>query len=97
MMEKPAQKNFLGLKRIDHVHFYVRDLEKATKRYIDGFNFHTVARASSRCIGQVGLLRGVFCDSVVLNQNKIAFVFTEPKLNSEITEHVKKHGDEFGE
>lgn len=90
-MKKPVQKNFLGLKRIDHVHFYVRDLDKATDRYIRGFNFHTVAGANNACIG---LPYSVPCHSVVLNQNKIVFVFTQPRLNdSEITEHIKKHGD----
>lgn len=90
-MKRLAQKNFLGLKRIDHVHFYVQDLGEVTKRYIHGFNFHTVARATSRCLG---LPYSISCDSIVLNQNRIAFVFTQPWLsNSEITEHIKKHGD----
>lgn len=90
-MEKPVQKNFLGLKRIDHVHFYVRDLKKAIRRYVDGFNFRIVARATNRSIG---LPDTVHCDSIVLNQNRITFVFTQPIGNDgEIAKHVNRHGD----
>jgi len=67
----------------------VRDLEEATKRYINGFNFHIIARATNRSIGLPDLIE---CDSIVLNQNKIAFVFTQPtKNNSQIAKHIDKH------
>jgi len=88
-----VQKNPLGLKRIDHIHFYVRNLEKTIKRYINGFNFNVGARAYHQCAG----LRGFQpCRSILLNQNKIVFVFTQPDGlgdNHPIAEHVKKHGD----
>ena len=85
-MEKSTQKNFLGLKRIDHVHFYVRDLKEAIRRYVDGFNFHTVAKATDRSMGLPDIIP---CDSVVLNQNRITLVFTQPRGNDgQIAKHV---------
>ena len=90
-MEKNTQKNPLGLKRIDHIHFYVRDLGEATRRYIKGFNFNIVAKATNGCIG---LPDNVPCHSVVLNQNRIAFVFTQPTGNdNQIAKHINRHGN----
>jgi 4-hydroxyphenylpyruvate dioxygenase len=86
------QDNPLGIKRIDHVHFYVNDIDQFRARYVDRFNFSVSLSANNRCFGLPG---NTFCESVLLNQNRINFVATQPNMRHEsyIRDHLAKHGD----
>lgn len=85
------QENPLGIRAIDHLHFYVHNIEAASARYLRSFGFSRIARARDLCLGVPG---SVMCRSDVINQNRITFVFTEPRdQKSEIWRQVAKHGD----
>ncbi len=85
----PLAKNvdFLPLLGTDHVEFYVGNAKQAAYYYRKAFGFQPLAYAGP----ETGVRDRA---SYVLKQGKICFVFTT-SLNpqSEISEHVKKHGD----
>src|SRR5688572_1938657 len=80
-------QDFLPLKGIDHVEFWVGNAKQAAHYYRALWGFTPVAYA--------GLETGVRDrSSYVLVQNDIRFVFTAPlSPEGEIAEHVAKHGD----
>ena len=84
--EAEAQ-DFLPLKGIDHVEFWVGNAKQATHYYRALWGFTPVAYA--------GLETGVRDrSSFVMVQNDIRFVFTAPLTpEGELAEHVAKHGD----
>jgi 4-hydroxyphenylpyruvate dioxygenase len=79
--------DFLPLLGTDHVEFYVGNAKQAAYYYRKAFGFQPLAYAGP----ETGVRDRA---SYVLKQGKICFVFTT-SLNpqSEISEHVKKHGD----
>jgi 4-hydroxyphenylpyruvate dioxygenase len=80
-------QDFLPLKGIDHVEFWVGNAKQAAAYYRALWGFTPVAYA--------GLETGVRDRaSYVLVQNEIRFVFTAPLTpDGEVAEHVRKHGD----
>ncbi|HEX2843631.1 MAG TPA: VOC family protein, partial [Candidatus Limnocylindria bacterium] len=80
-------QDFLPLKGIDHVEFWVGNAKQAAHYYRALWGFTPVAYA--------GLETGVRDrSSFVMVQNDIRFVFTAPlSPDGEIAEHVAKHGD----
>jgi 4-hydroxyphenylpyruvate dioxygenase len=80
-------QDFLPLKGIDHVEFWVGNAKQAAAYYRALWGFTPVAYA--------GLETGVRDrSSYVLVQNDIRFVFTAPLgPEGEIAEHVARHGD----
>jgi 4-hydroxyphenylpyruvate dioxygenase len=81
------ERDFLPLKGIDHVEFWVGNAKQAAHYYRALWGFTPVAYA--------GLETGVRDrSSFVMVQNDIRFVFTAPLgPDGEIAEHVAKHGD----
>ena len=82
-----AAADFLPLKGIDHVEFWVGNAKQAAAYYRTLWGFTPVAYA--------GLETGVRDRaSYVLVQNDIRFVFTAPLTDTgELAEHVRRHGD----
>src|SRR5512132_3357703 len=82
-----AAADFLPLKGIDHVEFWVGNAKQAAAYYRALWGFTPVAYA--------GLETGVRDRaSYVLVQNDIRFVFTGPlSPEGEVAEHVTQHGD----
>ena len=80
-------QDFLPLKGIDHVEFWVGNARQASAYYRALWGFTPVAFA--------GLETGVRDRaSYVMRQNDITFVFTAPLTpDGEIAEHVQRHGD----
>jgi 4-hydroxyphenylpyruvate dioxygenase len=80
-------QDFLPLKGIDHVEFWVGNARQAAHYYRALWGFTPVAYA--------GLETGVRDrSSFVMVQNDIRFVFTAPiSPDGEIAEHVARHGD----
>ena len=80
-------QDFLPLKGIDHVEFWVGNAKQAAHYYRALWGFTPVAYA--------GLETGVRDRaSYVMVQNDIRFVFTGPlSPDGEIAEHVHRHGD----
>ena len=80
-------QDFLPLKGIDHVEFWVGNAKQAAAYYRALWGFTPVAYA--------GLETGVRDRaSYVLAQNEIRFVFTAPLTpDGEVADHVRKHGD----
>lgn len=82
-----TKKDFLPLRGVDFVEFYVGNAKQAAHFYKTAFGFQSVAYAGP----ETGMRDRA---SYVLRQNKITFVFTSPlHPEHEISEHVKKHGD----
>jgi 4-hydroxyphenylpyruvate dioxygenase len=79
--------DFLPLKGIDHVEFWVGNAKQASHYFRTLWGFTPVAYA--------GLETGIRDrSSFVLVQNDIRFVFTAPLTpDGEVAEHVRKHGD----
>ena len=79
--------DFLPLNGTDYVEFYVGNAKQAAYYYLTAFGFQPLAYS--------GLETGnKERTSYVLVQDKIRFVFTTSLVpDSEIGEHVKKHGD----
>ena len=79
--------DFLPLLGTDHIEFYVGNAKQAAYYYRKAFGFQPLAYAGP----ETGVRDRA---SYVLKQGKVCFVFTT-SLNpqSEISEHVKKHGD----
>ena len=82
-----AAADFLPLKGIDHVEFWVGNAKQAAVYYRALWGFTPVAYA--------GLETGVRDRaSYVMAQNDIRFVFTAPISDTgELAEHVRRHGD----
>ncbi len=80
-------QDFLPLKGIDHIEFWVGNAKQAAAYYRALWGFTPVAYA--------GLETGVRDRaSYVLVQNDIRFVFTAPLTpDGELADHVRKHGD----
>jgi 4-hydroxyphenylpyruvate dioxygenase len=80
-------QDFLPLKGIDHVEFWVGNARQAAAYYRALWGFTPIAYS--------GLETGVRDrTSYVMRQNDITYVFTAPLTpNGEIAEHVHKHGD----
>jgi 4-hydroxyphenylpyruvate dioxygenase len=82
-----ATEDFLPLKGIDHVEFWVGNAKQAAAYYRALWGFAPVAYA--------GLETGVRDrSSYVMVQNDIRFVFTAPLSDTgDLAEHVRRHGD----
>jgi 4-hydroxyphenylpyruvate dioxygenase len=82
-----ADTEFLPLKGIDHVEFWVGNAKQAAAYYRALWGFTPLAYA--------GLETGVRDRaSYVMVQNDIRFVFTAPLTDTgELAEHVRRHGD----
>src|SRR5579864_7603768 len=79
--------DFLPLNGTDHIEFYVGNARQAALYYQHFFGFELVAYAGP----ETGVRDRA---SYVLQQNKIRFVLTTSLVpDSEINNHVKKHGD----
>ncbi|HVA87110.1 MAG TPA: 4-hydroxyphenylpyruvate dioxygenase [Candidatus Saccharimonadales bacterium] len=80
-------QDFLPLKGIDHIEFWVGNARQAAAYYRSLWGFTPVAYS--------GLETGVRDrSSYVMVQNDIRFVFTAPLTpEGEIAEHVRRHGD----
>ena len=80
-------KDFLPLMGTDYVEFYVGNAKQAAHFYKTAFGFQSYAYAGL----ETGMTDRV---SYVLKQDKIRLVLTTAlNSQSEIGEHVKKHGD----
>lgn len=81
------EQDFLPLNGTDYIEFYVGNAKQASLFYQHCFGFELIAYA-----GPETGIRGKA--SYVLKQDKIRLVLTSSlEPNSEIAEHVKKHGD----
>lgn len=80
-------QDFLPINGTDHIEFYVGNAKQSAKFYQHTFGFDLVAYAGP----ETGVRDKA---SYVLRQNKITFILTTSlQPESEISEHVKKHGD----
>jgi 4-hydroxyphenylpyruvate dioxygenase len=81
------ETDFLPINGTDHIEFYVGNAKQASLYYQHCFGFELVAYAGP----ETGVREKA---SYVLQQNKIRFVLTTSlQPDSEINNHVKKHGD----
>ncbi len=81
------QQDFLPINGTDHIEFYVGNAKQASLFYQHCFGFELIAYAGP----ETGVRDRA---SYVLQQDKIRFVLTTSLTpDSEIEEHVKKHGD----
>jgi len=79
--------DFLPINGTDHIEFYVGNAKQSALFYQYGFGFELVAYAGP----ETGVRDRA---SYVLRQNKITLVLTTAlQPDSEIAEHVRKHGD----
>src|SRR6478736_4133328 len=79
--------DFLPINGTDHIEFYVGNAKQASLFYQHCFGFELIAYAGP----ETGVRDRT---SYVLKQDKIRFVLTTSLVSdSEISEHVKKHGD----
>ena len=86
VLAQPTQ-DFLPLKGTDHIEFYVGNAKQSAYYYQAAFGYELVAYAGP----ETGLRDRA---SYVLQQGKIRLVLTTSLLpDSEIAEHVRKHGD----
>src|SRR6185312_1870482 len=89
-LTKPKEKKdkeFLTINGTDYIELYVGNAKQAAHYYKTAFGFQSVAYAGL----ETGLKDRT---SYVLRQGKITLVLTTPlHSNSEIGEHIKKHGD----
>ena len=83
----PGAQDFLPIKGTDYVEFYVGNAKQAAHFYKTAFGFQSLAYS--------GLETGDSTKtSYVLFQDKIRIVLTTPMSgNTEIEEHITKHGD----
>jgi 4-hydroxyphenylpyruvate dioxygenase len=80
-------QDFLPINGTDHVEFYVGNAKQSAHFYQSAFGFDLVAYAGP----ETGVRDRA---SYVLQQNKIRFILTTSlHKDSEISDHVKKHGD----
>src|SRR6185295_2793330 len=81
------ERDFLPINGTDHIEFYVGNAKQAALYYQHCFGFELVAYAGP----ETGVRDRA---SYVVQQDKIRFVLTTPLgEDSEIADHVKKHGD----
>jgi 4-hydroxyphenylpyruvate dioxygenase len=86
-LRQKSDQDFLPLKGIDHVEFYVGNARQAAYYYRTAFGMNLVAYAGPET-GQRDRV------SYVVQQGKIRFVLTTSfRPDSSIAEHVAKHGD----
>lgn len=79
--------DFLPLNGTDHIEFYCGNAKQSAYYYINAFGFELVAYAGP----ETGVKDRA---SYVIKQNKVVLILTTSlDPNSEISEHVKKHGD----
>ena len=79
--------DFLPLKGTDYIEFYVGNAKQAARFYESAFGFEIVAYAGP----ETGVKERA---SYMVQQGKIRLVLTTSLFaNSEISEHVRKHGD----
>lgn len=84
---KNQQIDFLPIKGTDYIEFYVGNAKQTAYFYQLAFGFKLVAYAGP----ETGVKEKA---SYVLQQGKLRFVFTTALFpDSEIADHVKKHGD----
>jgi 4-hydroxyphenylpyruvate dioxygenase len=82
-----AQEDFLPINGTDHIELYVGNAKQSSLYYQYAFGFELVAYAGP----ETGVRDRA---SYVLKQHKITLVLTTSlQPDSEISEHVKKHGD----
>lgn len=80
-------QDFLPILGTDYVEFYVGNAKQAAHYYKSAFGFQSLAYAGL----ETGLQDRA---SYVVKQDKVRLVLTTGmRSNSEINEHVKKHGD----
>src|SRR5271167_4379897 len=85
--EVTSEKDFLPLNGTDYVEFYVGNARQSAYFYRAAFGMSLVAYAGP----ETGLRDRA---SYVLQQGKVRFVLTTAlRSNSEIAQHVHKHGD----
>lgn len=85
--EKAATKDFLPLNGTDYIEFYVGNAKQSAHYYQTAFGFELIAYAGP----ETGIRDRA---SYVLQQEKVRLILTtslDPE--SEISEHVRKHGD----
>ena len=81
------ETDFLPIKGTDHIEFYVGNAKQAALFYQHCMGFKWIAYAGP----ETGIRDR---SSYVLQQNKIRLVLTTSLVtDSEISEHVRKHGD----
>ena len=81
------EQDFLPIQGTDHIEFYVGNAKQAALYYQHCFGFEFVAYSGP----ETGVRDLV---SYVVQQDKIRFLLTTPlNNNSEIAEHIRKHGD----
>lgn len=81
------KEDFLPLLGTDYVEFYVGNAKQAAHYYKTAFGFRSLAYAGP----ETGLKDRA---SYVIRQNKLTFILTTAlKQNSEIADHVVRHGD----
>ena len=81
------EQDFLPLKGTDHVEFYVGNAKQSAHYYQHAFGFQLIAYSGP----ETGVRSKA---SYVLQQGKVRLVLTSSLIpNSEISDHVKSHGD----
>ncbi len=81
------EQEFLPIKSIDHVEFYVGNAKQAAYYYMTAFGFQPLAVSSLETGNRDNM-------SVVLRQNNITLVLTSSFLpDSPVSQHVRLHGD----
>ncbi len=84
---KVMSEDFLPISGTDHIEFYVGNAKQVAHYYQHAFGFNLVAYTGP----ETGVRDKA---SYVLKQDKVVLVITSSLLeNTEISEHVKKHGD----
>ena len=79
--------DFLQIKSIDHLHFYVGNAKQAAHFYQSALGFQPVAYSGP----ETGVRERA---SYVVRQNKITFVLTTPlRATHAFADHILKHGD----
>jgi 4-hydroxyphenylpyruvate dioxygenase len=85
--KQTTQTDFLPLQGTDYVEFYVGNAKQAAHYYMSAFGFQALAYSGP----ETGIRDKA---SYAVRQNKLTLVLTTPiKSNSEIANHVYKHGD----
>lgn len=82
-----SNEDFLPLNGTDHVEFYCGNAKQSAYYYINAFGYEMIAYAGP----ETGVRDRA---SYVIKQEKVVLILTTSlDPNSEISEHVKKHGD----
>ena len=81
------EEDFLPINGTDHIEFYVGNAKQASYFYQSAFGFNLIAYSGP----ETGVREK---SSYVLAQGKIRIILTTSLIaDSDISEHVKKHGD----